>query len=89
LPPVSDDELPLCGVQGYCPQVYRVEQGQDRFRCPYDCDGPAGRGSRGFDRDMVGRGRGDFAHDGRRPSPRDRSIRPDLRRRTFRPMRSM
>ena len=41
LPPVSDDELPLCGVQGYCPRVYRAEQGQDRFRRPYDCDGPA------------------------------------------------
>ena len=85
LPPVSDDELPLCGVQGYCPRVYRVEQGQDRFRRPYDRDGPAGRGGRGFDRDIAGRGRGDFARDGRRPSPRDRSIRPDLRRRTFLP----
>ena len=85
LPPVSDDELPLCGVQDYCPRVYRVEQGQDRFRRPYDRDGPAGRGGRGFDRDMAGRGRGDFARDGRRPSPRDRSIRPDLRRRTFLP----
>jgi len=83
--PVFDDELPLCGVQGYCPRVYRVEQGQDRFRRPYDREGPAGRGSRGFDRDMAGRGRGDFARDGRRPSPRDRSIRPDLRRRTFLP----
>jgi hypothetical protein len=85
LPPVSDDELPLCGVQGYCPQVYRVEQGQDRFRRPYDRDGPAGRGGRGFDRDMAGRGRGDFARYGRRPSPRDRSIHPDLRRRPFLP----
>ena len=34
---------------------------------------------------MAGRGRGDFARDGRRPSPRDRSIRPDLRHRTFLP----
>jgi hypothetical protein len=83
--PVFDDELPLCGVQGYCPRVYRVEQGQDRFRRPYDREGPAGRGGRGFDRDMAGRGRGDFACDGRRPSPRDRSIRPDLRRCTFLP----
>jgi len=54
LPPVSDDKLPLCGVQGYFPRVYRVEQGQDRFRHPYDRDGPAGRGGRGFDRDMAG-----------------------------------
>jgi hypothetical protein len=83
LPPVSDDELPLCGVQGYNPRVYRVEQGQDRFCRPYDRDGPAGRGGRGFDRDMAGRGRGDFACNGRRPSSRDRSIRPDLRRQTF------
>ena len=85
LPPVSDDELPLCGVQGYFPQVYRVNQGQDRFRRPYDRDGPASCGGRGFDRDMAGCGRGDSARDGRRPSPRDRSIRPDLRRRTFLP----
>jgi hypothetical protein len=85
LPPVSDDELPLCGVQGYCPQVYRIDQGQDRFRRPYDRDGPAGRGGRVFDRDVAGRGRGDSACDGRRPSPRDRSIRPDLRRRSFLP----
>ena len=83
--PVFDDELPLCGVQGYCPRVYRVEQGQDRFRRPYDREGPAGRGGRGFDRDMAGRGRGDVARDSWRPSPRDRSIRPDLRRRTFLP----
>jgi hypothetical protein len=85
LPPVSDDELPLCGVQGYCPRVYCVKHGQDRFRRPYDRDGPAGRGGRGFDRYMAGRGRGDFSRDGRRPSPRDRSIRPDLRCRTFLP----
>jgi len=32
-----------------------------------------------------GRGRGDFARDGWRPSTRDRSIRPDLRHRTFLP----
>jgi hypothetical protein len=36
LPPVPDDELPLCGVQGYRPCVYRVEQGQDRFHRPYE-----------------------------------------------------
>ncbi len=85
LPPVSDDELPLCGVQGYCPQVYRVEHEQDRFHRPYDRDGPAGCGGCGFDRDMAGRGRGDSARDERRPSLHDWSIRPDLRRRTFLP----
>ena len=84
-PPVSDDELLLCGVQGYCPRVYRVEQGQDRFRCPYDRDGPGGRGGCDFDRDMAGRGCGGFARDGWRPSPQDRSIHPDLRRCTFLP----
>jgi hypothetical protein len=85
LPPASDDELILCGVQGYCPRVYRVDQGHDRSRRSYDRDGPAGRGGRGFDRDMAGSGRGDFARDGRRPSPRDRSICPDLCRRIFLP----
>jgi hypothetical protein len=56
LPPVLDDELPLCGVQGYHPHVYRVYQGQDSFRHPYEHDGPAGRGGHGFDRDRAGRG---------------------------------
>ncbi len=50
-PPASDDELILCGVQGYCPRVYRVEQGQDRFRHPYDRNGPAGRGGRASESD--------------------------------------
>ena len=55
--PVPDDELPLCAVQGYRPRVYRVDQsGQDRFRRPYERDGPAGRGGCGFDRDRAGRG---------------------------------
>jgi hypothetical protein len=93
-PPVPDAELPLCVVQGYSPRAFRVEQGQDRFSRTYDRDGfsrtydqdgPAGRGGRGFDRDKAGRGRRDFDRDGRRPSPRDRSIRPDLRRRSFVP----
>jgi hypothetical protein len=53
-PPVHDAELPLCAVQGYSPRVYRVEQGQDRFNRPYDRDGPAGHGGRGFDRDKAG-----------------------------------
>ena len=48
-------------------------------------DGPAGRGGRGFNRDKAGHGRRDFECDGRRPSPRDRSIRPDHRRRSFVP----
>jgi hypothetical protein len=82
---VPDDELPLCGVQGYCPRVYRVKQGQGRVRRPYEQDGPAGCGGRGFDRDRAGRGCRDFDCDGRRPSPRDRSIRPDLRRCSFLP----
>jgi hypothetical protein len=60
-PPVSDDELLLCGVQGYCRRVYHVKHGQDRFRRPYDRDGPGGRGGRGFNRDMAGRGCGDIA----------------------------
>ena len=55
-PPVPDAEIPLCAVQGYAPRAYRVEQGQDRFSRPYDWDGPAGRGGRGFDRDTAGRG---------------------------------
>jgi len=86
LPPVPDDELPLCGVQGYRPHVYRVEQGcQDHFRRPYERDGPAGCGGRGFDRDRAGRGQRDFDRDAQHPSPRDWSIRPDLRRRSFLP----
>jgi hypothetical protein len=82
---VPDAKLPLCAVQGYSPRAFRVEQGQDRFSRTYDRDGPAGRGGRGFDRDKAGRGRRDFDRDGRRPSPRDRSIRPDLRHRSFVP----
>jgi hypothetical protein len=84
-PPVPDAKLPLCAVQGYSPRVFRVEQGQDRFSRPYDRDGSTGRGGRGFDRDKAGRGRRDFDRDGRCPSPRDWSIRPDLRRRSFVP----
>ena len=53
-PPVPDAELPLCAVQGYSPRVFRVKQGQDRFSCTYDRDGPAGRGGRGFDCDKAG-----------------------------------
>ena len=84
-PPVPEDELPLCGVQGYQPRACRVDQGQDRFRRPYERDSPAGRGGRGPDRDRAGRGRREFNRDAQRPSPRDRSIRPDLRRRSFLP----
>jgi hypothetical protein len=84
-PPVPDAKLPLCAVQGYSPRVFRVEQGQDRFSRPYDRDGSTGCGGRGFDRDKAGRGRRDFDRDGQRPSPRDRSIHPDLRRRSFVP----
>ena len=84
-PPVPEDKLPLCGVQGYQPRACRVDQGQGRFRHPYERDGPAGRGGRGPDRDRVGRGRREFDRDAQRPSPRDRSIRPDLRRRSFLP----
>ncbi len=78
-PPVADDDLPVCAVQGYSPRVYCVKQVQDRFCRPYERDGPAGRGGRGFDHDRVGRGHHDFDRDGRRHSPCDRSIRPDLR----------
>ena len=61
------------------PWVYRVEQGQDHFCCPYhERDGPAGRGVRGFDRDRAGRGCQDFDRDGRCPSPCERSICLDL-----------
>ena len=84
-PPVTDAELPLCAVQDYSPRVNRVDQGQDRFSRPYELDSPAGRGGRGFDRDRAGRGRRDFDRDGRRPSPRDRSIPPDLNHRSFIP----
>ena len=78
-PPVPDDKLPLCVVQGYSPWVYCVEQGQDRFCCPYhERDGPAGRGVRGFDPDRAGRGCQDFDNDGRCPSPCERSICLDL-----------
>ncbi len=65
--------------------MYRVEQGQDCFCRPYERDGPAGRGGRGFNRDRAGRGRHDFDRDGRCHSPHDQSIRPDLRRRSFIP----
>ncbi len=75
----------LCVGSKVTVHVYRVEQGQDHFRRLYERDGPAGRGGRGFDRDRAGRGRRDFDRDGRRPSPRDRSIHPDLHRRSFLP----
>ncbi len=85
LPPVPDDKLPFCGVQGYHPRAYRVNQGQDRFCCPYERDGPAGRGGPGSNRDRTGRGRHEFDRDAQRPLLRDRSICPDLRRRSFLP----
>jgi hypothetical protein len=80
----EDAGLPLCLVQGYAPQVYRMEQGCDpdrppQFGCPYDRMGPPGRG--GCDhghpapRDWKG-GHNNECDDGR-PSPRDCSIRPD------------
>jgi hypothetical protein len=84
LPAVAADELLLCVVQGYCPRVYPVNQGQDHFcsssgRCPYERESPAGRGSHGFDRDKAGHGCYNFDHDGGRSSPHDCSIRPDHR----------
>jgi hypothetical protein len=68
--------------------VYHVDQGQDRFRSPsghrpYDWDGPADHGGRGFDRDKAGCGRCNFDRDGGQSPPRDRSIRPDQRRHSF------
>jgi hypothetical protein len=88
LPAVAADKLPLCAVQGYCPWVYGVDQGQDRFRspsgcCPHDRDGPAGRGGHGFNRDKAGRGCCNFDRDGGQSSPRNRSICPDQRRCSF------
>ena len=62
-----------------------MEQGQDRFSRTYVRDGPAGRGGRAFDRDKAGHGRQNLERDGRHPSPRDWSIRPDLRRRSYIP----
>jgi hypothetical protein len=88
LPTVAADKLPLCAVQGYCPRVYRVDQGQDCFRspsgcCPYDQDGPAGRGGRGFNHDKAGCGCCNFDRDSGWSSPRDQSICPDQRHRSF------
>ncbi len=70
-PPVADDDLPVCAVQDYSPRVYCVEQGQDCFCRPYERDGPAGHGGRGFNRGRAGCCRHDFDRDGRRHSPRD------------------
>ncbi len=68
--------------------MYRVDQGQDRFRSPsgcrsYDRDGPAGGGDNGFDCDKAGRGRCNLDRDGGGSSPRDQSIRPDQRHCSF------
>jgi hypothetical protein len=74
----DNDGLPMSLVQGLVPQVYCMEQAQDRDRVPqfgrpYDRAGPAGRGGRGYGRpppcDWTG------SHDGGcddgRPSPWD------------------
>jgi hypothetical protein len=88
LPAVAAGELPLCAVQGYCPRVYCVDQGQDRFRSPsgrrpYDRDSPAGHGGRGFDRDKAGCGHCNIDRDGGWSSLRDQSICPDHCRCSF------
>jgi hypothetical protein len=90
---VEDADLSLCAIQGYSPQIYRVDQGRDHDRpppCgrPYDRAYPAGCGGRDngpptprdWNRHPNGR-------DGGRPSPspRDRSIRPNRNRRGFLP----
>jgi hypothetical protein len=68
--------------------VFHVDQGQDHFHsssgcCPYERDGPAGRGGCGFDRDRAGCGRRNFDRDGGPSSPHDQSICPDRRRCSF------
>jgi hypothetical protein len=88
LPAVDADKLPLCAVQGYCPRVFHVDQGQDRFRSssgcrPYERDSPASRGSHGFDSDRVGRGCRNFKRNGDCSSPRNQSIHPDHRHHSF------
>ena len=90
---VEDEDLSLYAIQGYLPQIYRVDQGRDHDRPPprgrhYDRAHPAGRGGHGNGRppprdwNSCPTGR-----DGGRPSPspRDRSIRPDRNRRGFLP----
>jgi hypothetical protein len=50
---VNDAVLPLCAVQGYTPQVYRVDQGWDHVLSSpcgrsYDRAGSAGRGGHDY-----------------------------------------
>jgi hypothetical protein len=65
---VDDADLSLCAIQGYLPQIYRVDQGWDHDRSPpwgrlYDRANPAGRGGR----------------DNGRQTPRDWNSRPNGR----------
>ncbi len=89
---VEDADLLLCSVQGYAPQVYRMEQGRDPdhpplFGSPYDRIGPAGCSGRDHGlpapRDWKG-GHNDGRDDGR-PSPWDCSIHPDQQHHGFLP----
>jgi hypothetical protein len=79
----TNADLPLCAIQGYSPQVHRVDQGQDHDRPlpsgqPYVRAGSAGCGGRDYGRppprDWNGCNNG---RDGGRPSPHDCSIRPN------------
>jgi hypothetical protein len=88
---IDNAVLPLCAVQGYTPQVYRVDQGWDHVCSSpggwsYDRAGLAGRGSCDYSCpppcDWNGRNGG---RDGGHSSPRDRSIRPDHPRCGFLP----
>jgi hypothetical protein len=70
-----DEELPLCLVQGYSPRAFRVEQGRG--------DDRGNTRHRYFNRgNQTPRGARDH-RDSPRPTPRDRAIRPDQRRRKF------
>jgi hypothetical protein len=83
---LNDADLPLCAIQGYLPQVYCVDQGQDH-NCPspsgrpYVRDGSAGCGGPDYccppPCDWNGSNNG---RDGGRPSPFDCLIHPDQNR---------
>jgi hypothetical protein len=79
----NDVDLPLCAIQGYLSQVYRVDKGWDHVRPspggqPYDRGGSAGRSSHGYgclpSCDWNSRNND---RDGGRPSPCDLAIRLD------------
>jgi hypothetical protein len=87
----NNADLPLCAIQGYLPQVYRMDQGWDHdppspSGRPYVRAGSAGRGGHDYGCpppcDWNGRNNG---CDGGRPSPCDRLIRPDQNRCGFLP----